>query len=187
MKRVVSICPYCGCGCKLNYVLDKNKIIKIELVKDDYISNGKPCVKGLMVHEVVNKNRILYPMIRVNNKLKKTTWKIALKRIIDNTKNLAPEEILFTASGKIPNEDNYVIQKFARICFQTNNIDSCCTRLCHAATVAGMMDCFGNANLTKMENINNIDTLLIIGSNPENNYPVFFDKILKNKSKLKLI
>ena len=90
MKKVVSICPYCGCGCKLNYVLDNNKIVKIEPVKDDYISNGKPCVKGLMVHEVVNKNRILSPMIRVNNKLKKTTWKKALKTIIDNTKNLAP-------------------------------------------------------------------------------------------------
>ena len=187
MEKTVSICPYCGCGCKLGYVSENGKIIKIEPVKEDEISEGKPCIKGLTVHEVLDKGRVLYPMIRKGKILKKTTWDKAIKHIIENVKGLSPEEILFTASGKIPNEENYVIQKFARVCFSTNNIDSCCTRLCHASTVAGMEHCLGVGNVTKMENINNIDTLFIIGSNPVSNYPVFYNKIAARKGTLKVI
>ena len=187
MEKTVSICPYCGCGCKLGYVSENGKIIKIEPVKEDEISEGKPCIKGLTVHEVLDKGRVLYPMIRKGKILKKTTWDKAIKHIIENVKGLSPEEILFTASGKIPNEENYVIQKFSRVCFSTNNIDSCCTRLCHASTVAGMEHCLGVGNVTKMENINNIDTLFIIGSNPVSNYPVFYNKIAARKGTLKVI
>lgn len=187
MKKVISICPYCGCGCKLRFIVDKKHIVKIEPVKEDDVSEGKPCIKGLTVHEVLDEGRVLYPMIRNGKTLKKTTWDKALKHIIKNVKGLAPEEIMFTASGKIPNEDNYVIQKFARLCFGTNNIDSCCTRLCHASTVAGMEHCLGVGNVTKMENIDKIDTLFVIGSNPISNYPVFYNKIAARKGTLKVI
>ncbi len=187
MKETISICPYCGCACKLSYATSKGKVVKINPVKDDDVSMGKPCIKGLTVHEVLDKGRVLYPMVRKGKPLKKTTWSKALKHIIENVTPLAPEEIMFTASGKIPNEDNYIIQKFARICFRTNNIDSCCTRLCHASTVAGMEHCLGTGNITKMEHINSIDTLFVIGSNPASNYPVFYNRILARKGSLRVI
>lgn len=122
-------------------------------------------------------------MIRIQGKLQKTSWQKALKFVYENIKDLAPEEIFFSASGKITNEDNYVIQKFARAVFKTNNVDSCCSRLCHAATVQAMNDCFGTSNLTVMDNVKKIDCLFVIGSNPASNYPVFFDKLLEEKKK----
>lgn len=183
----ISICPYCGCGCKLDYVCENGKITAVKPVQSDEVSEGKPCIKGLSVHEVANEKRILHPMIRVKGKLVKASWQEAFKFIREKTKDLAPEEIMFNASGKIPNEDNYIIQKFARICYNTNNVDSCCSRLCHAATVKAMQDCYGTSNMTRMESLDKIDCLFIIGSNPANNYPVFFNKIMAQKHNFKMV
>ena len=187
MKKITSICPYCGCGCKLNFIVENEKVIKVEGNKKDEISEGKPCIKGLTLNEVIDKNRILYPMIKRKNKLKRVSWDEALSFIYEKTKDFSPTEILFTGSGKITNEDNYSILKFAKIVYQTNNTDSCCGRLCHMATVEAMNNCFGNSNLTKMEYINKVDCLLIIGSNPASNYPVFFNKLLKRRKNIKII
>ena len=187
MRKITSICPYCGCGCKLDFVVENEKIIKINGNKRDEISEGRPCIKGLVLNEVVDENRILHPTIKKGNKLKRVSWNEALSFIYEKTKDFSPAEILFTGSGKITNEDNYAILKFAKIVYQTNNTDSCCGRLCHGATLQAMNDCFGNSNLTKMEYINRIDCLLIIGSNPASNYPVFFNKLLKRRKKIKII
>lgn len=187
---MLSICPYCGCGCRLNYIVEKNKLAKIVPDPSDEVSEGKPCIKGLTVHEVFKKGRILKPLIRKskNSKLKEVSWEKAYQFIYKKTKDLTSEEIFFGPSGKITNEDNYIIQKFARIVFKTNNIDACCSRLCHVATVKALINAFGNGgNPWKMEEIYGIDCLLIIGSNPASNYPVLFNKILKIKNKAKII
>lgn len=185
--ETISVCPYCGCGCKLKYVVEDGKLVRVLPYEKDDVSEGKPCIKGLTVNEVVDKGRIKKPMIRKNGKLVETTWEEALNHIYENTKKLKPDEVLFTTSGKIPNEDNYVIQKFARSCFNAINIDSCCTRLCHASTLLAMKEFFGASNLTVMDNINKVDCLLVTGSDPASNYPVFFNKIMKNKEKIKII
>jgi formate dehydrogenase major subunit len=188
MKAVKSICSFCGCGCRLNFVVKGNKIVKVLPDATDYISEGKPCIKGLVINEIYNKNRYRFPLIRKGKKLVKASWKEALEYVYKNIKGLDANEILFVASGKTTNENAYVMQKFARIFFG-NAIDNCCSRLCHQATVASMLEHFGNPNLTMLDQLNSIDTLLIIGSNPANNYPVFFNKILKAKKEkgIKLI
>lgn len=186
MKKVVSQCIYCGCGCKLNYHIDKNKITKISGVSSDDISEGKPCIKGLMIHEIFNKNRINSPYIKKNGKLVKTTWQEAINKISEKIKQTKSKEIFVNGSGKITNEENWLLYKIATTLFNTNNIDTCCGRLCHISTVKGVMDCFGTPNLTRMSNLNKIDTLFIIGSNPAISYPVFWNKIKKRKN-LKII
>lgn len=185
--EVKSICPYCGCGCRLVYVSESEKIVRILPDKEDRVSEGKPCIKGLTVHEVADKARLKYPLIRKERTEKRVSWKQALEYIHENIKDLAPEEIAFYGSGKITNEDNWAILKFAKIVVQTNNTDSCCGRLCHIATVEALVNCLGNSNLTYMDTVNEIDTLLIIGSNPASNYPVFFNRLLKRKNEIKII
>lgn len=185
--EIRSICSYCGCGCKLRYVVENNKILKILPDKEDRVSQGKPCIKGLTLHEVADKARLKHPIIRKERKEKQASWKEALEYIYQRVKELAPEEIAFYGSGKITNEDNWAILKFAKVVMQTNNTDSCCGRLCHIATVEAMKNCLGNSNLSYMDAINEIDTLLIIGSNPASNYPVFFNRLLKRKNEIKII
>ena len=179
-----SICIYCGCGCRLRYSTKKNTLIKVSGDLDDDISEGKPCLKALTIPEVVDKGRIRNPLIKTKNGFKKVSWKEAYSYIYEKTKDLAPEEIAFVPSGKLTNEDCFVFQKFARIVFKTNNVDGCCSRLCHVATVMALKDQFGNdSNLWHIKDIYDTDCLLIVGSNPFTNYPVLFRKILKAKQK----
>jgi predicted molibdopterin-dependent oxidoreductase YjgC len=173
-------------GCRINYETESNKILKITGVKSDDVSEGVLCIKGLTIHEVYDKNRIKHPLIKRNGKQVQATLNEALNFIYANTKNLSPNDVFFNTSGKVTNENNYIMQKFARVCYQTPNIDSCCGRICHIATVMGMLNVFGTSNLTRLSNLNKIDTLLIIGSEPSKSYPVFFHKLMRKKD-LKIV
>ncbi|MEM5829542.1 MAG: molybdopterin-dependent oxidoreductase [Candidatus Aenigmatarchaeota archaeon] len=181
MGIVKSICIYCGCGCRLKFQVEGKKIKKVMPDEEDPVSKGKPCIKGLTIHEVVDRGRILHPMIRYGKKLKKVSWEKAYEYIKKNLENLLPDEIFFVPSGKTTNEDNYVMQKFARL-LGTNNVDVCCTRVCHRATVQALANVFGiTANPWGMEDIYDRDCILIIGSNPASNYPVLFNRLLEAK------
>ncbi|MEM5766150.1 MAG: molybdopterin-dependent oxidoreductase [Candidatus Aenigmatarchaeota archaeon] len=183
MRTVKSSCIYCGCGCRLNFLVDGNKIKKVLPDKEDPVSKGNPCIKGLTINEVVDKGRILYPMVRYGKKLKKTTWKKAYEYIKKKLKDLSPDEIFFVPSGKTTNENNFVMQKFARL-LGSNNVDACCSRVCHRATVQAINNVFGiTANPWRMDEIYDRDCILIIGSNPASNYPVLFNRILEAKKK----
>ena len=186
MEKISSICPYCACGCRLTFVIKNGKVVKVLPDPKDKVSEGKPCIKGLTLYEVLNKGRITRPMIRKSksSKLKPVSWKQAYNFIYEKVKDIPPEEILFVPSGKVTNEDDYVLQKFARIVFQTNNIDACCTRLCHQATVQGLKDIFGNSgNPWRMDEILDRDCILIIGSNPATNHPIVFNRLIQAKKK----
>jgi len=184
MKETISICPYCAHGCQLKFLTEKNNLKKVLPLKNDPVSLGHPCIKGLTLDEVVKKGRILRPMIRKDNKLVEVTWREAINKIIKKLRELAPEEIFFGTSGKITNEDNYIIQKFARSIIKTNNVDNCCSRLCHMPTVTGFKDCLGiSASPGRLSDIKKLDCLLIIGSNPASNHPIAFQRIMEMKNK----
>ena len=187
MKKVVSTCIYCGCGCKLAYLVEGNKIVRVGGYEKDDISEGKPCIKGLTIHEVWDKGRIKKPLIRKGGKFKEASWKEAIEKIVEYVREIEPKQIFLNGSGKITNEANFALLKLGTCVFQTSNLDSCCGRLCHISTVKGLLDCYGIPNLTQISNLEKIDTLLIIGSNPAINYPVFWNKVLSRRSKLKII
>ncbi|MGD0331062.1 MAG: molybdopterin-dependent oxidoreductase [Nitrososphaeria archaeon] len=184
--EVSSICPYCGCGCRLIFLVKNQKIIKVIPDKKDEVSQGRPCIKGLTLHEVIGKDRILRPMIREskNSKLLEVSWKRSYRFIWNRTKKLKPEEILFVISGKTPNEDCFTLREFAEKVFRTNQVDSCCTRLCHLITTEALKEFLGiDASPDKMDDVGNLDCLLIIGSNPASNYPVNFNRLLMAQNK----
>jgi predicted molibdopterin-dependent oxidoreductase YjgC len=188
LETIPSTCAYCGCGCRLLFQIEKGKIVKVIPDRSDDASEGIACIKGLTIHESVgnNEGRILQPLMREDKyaDFKAVSWDEAYRFIYEHTKDLAPNEVFINASGKVTNEDCYVIQKFARIAFKTNNIDACCARLCHVTTVEGLDHCFGSrAAFSKMDDVYGLDCLFIIGSNPASNYPVLHNRILKAKRK----
>src|SRR3990172_2627977 len=181
-----SVCSYCGCGCRLTFKLEGQKVLRIAPDRADPASQGSPCVKGLTLHEVADRNRVLHPMARdaKGAPLREVSWEEAFERIHEATHRLAPEELFLNASGKVTNEDCYVTGKFARVAWETSNIDACCTRLCHVATVEALRDCFGNgATPHKMDDVAACDVILIVGSNPASNYPVLFHRLLDAKKR----
>jgi len=182
--EVLSSCVYCGVGCRLTYVVEEGRVIKILPDRTDPVSKGQPCSKGLTISEVAYKNRLTQPMVRPNKnaELRPVTWKEAYDAIVEGVKGLDGREILFIPSGKTSNEDAYVMQKFARVVLKSNNVDGCCSRLCHVNTTTGLKEAFGiDGSPAKFEDIATRDRILILGSNPASNHPVLFRELLRAK------
>lgn len=182
MKEITSSCIYCGCGCKLNYQVEKGKVIGVNPDPTDYVSEGEPCIKGTTCWESFYTNRLTSPQIRKtkNNKLQNVTWDEALNFIKENLEKMTPKNIAVIGSGSLSNEDNYLISKFARSVLKTNNVDSS-ARLCHAATVKAATDVYGvGASPDYFEDIKQSDFILTIGTNPAGNYPVMFNNKIKS-------
>jgi len=75
-------------------------------------------------------------------------------------------------SAKCSNEDNYVFQKLVRAVFGTNNVDHC-TRLCHASSVAALMETIGSGAVSNVfADVALADVAVVIGSNAAENHPV---------------
>ena len=85
-------------------------------------------------------------------------------------------------SAKCSNEEAYLFQKLVRTGMGTNNVDHC-TRLCHASSVAALMEGIGSGAVTAPFNAAlEADAIIVIGSNPTNNHPVaatFFKQAAK--------
>ncbi len=154
--------------------------------RTDPASRGSPCVKGLTIHETADRNRVLRPLARDGKDapLAEVSWEEAYERITEELLRLSPDEMFLNASGKVTNEDAYVTGKFARAALETPNIDACCARLCHIASVEAMRDCFGSgATPHTMDDVYECDVVLIVGSNPASNYPVLFHRLIDAKRK----
>lgn len=179
---VRSPCIFCGAGCRLRYVVEDGKIVQVLPDPEDPVSEGKPCIKGLSIHTLRPK-RVEEPLVREGEgEFSKISWEYALELIKDRLENTAPEKTGWAGSGEITNEDNYVIQKFAREVIGSDNVDSC-ARLCHAPTVKAYNDMLGIPASPDYENdIYSLDLLLVVGTNPASNYPTLFSKIMAAKS-----
>jgi len=169
-----TICPYCGCGCRL--AVKRGQIFPD---KKDPISAGKPCFKGLSSLELRDaKDRLLYPMLRKGKKLVRASWDEAFEHIISHIGDLRGNEVGFVGSGAATNEANYLLQKLARNYFCTENIDSS-ARLCHATTCYALARAVGlPAMPAKIDDVLRADLIAAFGTNPHSDYPVLFQKIL---------
>ncbi|HIC86197.1 MAG TPA: hypothetical protein EYP06_07890 [Desulfobacterales bacterium] len=129
-KTVLTVCPYCGCGCNFYLEVLDGKVIGTIPCKTSPANEGKLCIKGWNVHEFIqDPNRLTKPLIRENGSFREATWDEALDLVASKLKEIKDQHggdsIGFFASAKITNEENYVIQKFARAVIGTNNVDHC--------------------------------------------------------------
>lgn len=180
--QVKTTCVFCGCGCQLGLKVDHGKLTGVSLIKTEK-GYHRLCVKGLCVHEFVNHpDRLQKPLIKEGDGFRTASWDEALNLVasrLGHTKNHhGRDSIGVLASGKITNEENYLLQKLARAVLGTNNIDHC-ARLCHAATIVGLNQAFGSGAMTNsMDDIEEADTIFVIGSNVLSQNPVYGTKII---------
>lgn len=129
-RTTLTTCTYCGCGCNFFLeVLDGEPIGTIPC-KTSPVNEGKLCIKGWNVHEFIrNEGRLKTPLVRKNGVLEEVSWDEALdytaKRLHEIKQASGPDAIAFLTSAKVTNEENYLLQKFARAAVGTNNIDHC--------------------------------------------------------------
>jgi len=196
-REVKTVCPYCGVGCSIYLGLRSNRIISVRGDRESPVNKGGLCVKGRFGFDFVNHpDRLTKPLIRkegrgkdikVNGNFKdvfrEATWEEAIALVADklsNTKeSTGPDSLGILSSAKFTNEENYLVQKFARAVIGTNNIDHC-ARLCHASTVAAAALCFGEGAMSNsISDFTRADMLFIIGSNTTECHPIIGRYVLQ--------
>jgi formate dehydrogenase alpha subunit len=187
-KEIKTICPYCGVGCSLYLGVRDNRIVSVRGARDGSVNRGSLCVKGRWGYDFINHpDRLTTPLIKKNGELKEASWDEALELVAKKLRGYASHEIGVVTSAKCTNEENYVMQKFARAVLGTNNVDHC-ARLCHAPTVAGLAQSFGSGAMTNsIREISDAACVLAIGTNTTDDHPIIgceVKRAVKNGGKL---
>ncbi|MED5359761.1 MAG: molybdopterin-dependent oxidoreductase, partial [Pseudomonadota bacterium] len=191
-EQVESVCPYCGVGCQIAYNLKDGKLLFVD-GKEGPANRNRLCVKGRFGFDYVHhEHRLTVPLIRKEGvpkdahedvdpanpftHFRKATWEEALDRAADGIRRIreehGPKGLAGFGSAKGSNEEAYLVQKLVRTGFGTNNVDHC-TRLCHASSVAALMECIGSGAVTApFTACEDAEVMMVIGANPTENHPV---------------
>ncbi|MEO1315988.1 MAG: formate dehydrogenase subunit alpha [Pseudomonadota bacterium] len=210
-REVRSVCPYCGVGCQLSFKIKKDEEGREKIAWVDGVegpaNENRLCVKGRFGFDYIHHpHRLTKPLIRRDDAPEKglnvdpdnpwthfreATWEEAFERaaqgLLDLRKENGGKAVAGFGSAKCSNEEAYLFQKLIRTGFGHNNIDHC-TRLCHASSVAALMENVGSGAVTATFNeIENADVAIMIGCNPLENHPVaatYFKQFAKRGGKL---
>lgn len=184
MKKVLTTCGYCGCGCNFYLNVENNRVVGISPKNDHSISRGQLCIKGWQGHGFVHhQDRLTQPLMRgEDGTFYEVTWDKALsycaERFQEIKRTFGPESIGVIGSARCTNEENYLIVKFARSVLGTGNIDHC-ARLCHSPSVAALAETLGSGAMTNSVNeIEDAEVIFVIGSNTTEQHPVIGMRIL---------
>jgi len=191
-EQVDSLCPFCGVGCQLTFHV-KDDRIQYVTGRDGPANRGRLCVKGRFGFDYVHHpHRLTKPLIRKDGVPKRgddfvdpanpythfreASWEEALDRaaagLVKLRDGVGPQALAGFGSAKGSNEEAYLFQKLVRMGFGTNNVDHC-TRLCHASSVAALMEGVGSAAVTApFAAALDAEVIIVIGANPTVNHPV---------------
>jgi formate dehydrogenase major subunit len=205
-EAVRSVCPYCGVGCQIEYKLRDGRIAWVDGVNGPANQN-RLCVKGRFGFDyIAHPHRLTVPMVRRDDAppkglnvdpanpwtyFRQASWDEALdtaaRGLLAVRERHGGQAIAGFGSAKCSNEEAYLFQKLIRQAFGNNNVDHC-TRLCHASSVAALMENVGSGAVTATFNeIENAEVAIVIGANPTENHPVaatYFKQFVKRGGKL---
>ena len=147
VNKIQTTCTYCGVGCQFDFNLINGEIIGVSSNPNSQVNGMALCVKGRYGWDFIyHPDRVKKPMVRkylLNNKVKptnldqksthwswvETDWETALditaKNLTKTINKFGSNSIGVFTSAKCTNEENYLMNKFARQVIGTNNIDHC--------------------------------------------------------------
>lgn len=174
---VRTTCAYCGVGCAFDAGVRDGRVVNMVPVDDGPSNRGHACMKGRFgwtyneAHD-----RLRTPLLRRGDRWEEISWDAALDRIASEFTRLkeshGADAVGVISSSRGTNEENYLFGKFVRCVMGSNNIDNC-ARVCHSATVTGMMETLGaSAATNSIKDIDRAKLLLVVGANPTESHPV---------------
>jgi len=205
-REVNSVCPYCGVGCQLTYRIKDDVIVAVD-GRDGPSNQNRLCVKGRFGFDYVHHpDRLRVPMIRKEGvpksdvaidplnpwtHFREATWEEAIAKaaggLVKVRDTFGGQALAGFGSAKGSNEEAYLFQKLVRTGFGTNNVDHC-TRLCHASSVAALIEGVGSGAVSAPFNAaEDAECIVVIGANPTENHPVaatFFKNAAERGAKL---
>ena len=176
---VTTTCSYCGVGCSLNVNTKDGRVVNIEPNPQGSANVGHACVKGRFAHQFAHsRDRLTSPLIRQpDGSFRKASWDEALTLIATKFTEIkqkyGPQGFAAISSSRCTNEENYLMQKFARVVMGTNSIDNC-SRVCHSPSAYALNNALGTgAGTNSFQDVHLSDVLMIVGANPTEAHPVF--------------
>src|SRR5215210_1586201 len=191
-KKVDSLCPFCGVGCQVTYQVKDEKVINAE-GRDGPANHNRLCVKGRFGFDYIHHpHRLTKPLVRLPNAKKdandqvdpanpfthfrEASWEealdIAAKGLVKIRDEKGVKALAGFGSAKGSNEEAYLFQKLVRTGFGSNNVDHC-TRLCHASSVAALMEGLNSGAVSApFLAARDAEVIWVIGANPTVNHPV---------------
>ena len=207
--QVDSVCPYCGVGCLLKFNVKNNHIQYVE-GRDGPSNHSRLCVKGRYGFDYIHHpGRLTRPLVRkpdtpktteiiparaLHRYFREATWEEALELAASGLRAIRETQGSQALAGfgcaKGSNEEAYLFQKLVRTGFGTNNVDHC-TRLCHASSVAALLETIGSGAVSnQVADGTQAEVIIVIGARPNDNHPVaatFMKNATLNGSKLIVI
>ncbi|MBT3557856.1 MAG: formate dehydrogenase subunit alpha [Rhodospirillales bacterium] len=206
-RTVDTVCPFCGVGCQTKVHIKDDKIVKVD-GRSGPANENRLCVKGRFGYDyIAHAHRLTTPLIRRDDAPKdwqqhikdgdwqtvfrEASWDEALDAAAGGLKKTyeseGPKGLAGFGSAKGSNEEAYLFQKLIRTAFHTNNVDHC-TRLCHASSVAALMECVASGAVSApFTDAETADCVIAIGCNPAQNHPVaatYFKQAAKQGTKV---
>ena len=206
-REVASVCPFCGVGCQTTVRVKDDRIVQVD-GRDGPANENRLCVKGRFGFDYARSpERLTVPLIRREDAPKRgdldttflrpgdvfreATWEEALalaaKGLVTARDERGPGSVAGFGSAKGSNEEAYLFQKFVRQAMGTNNVDHC-TRLCHASSVAALLEGVGSGAVSApFTDAMEADCIVVIGARPATNHPVaatYFKQAAKGGAKL---
>ncbi len=188
IERTKTVCTYCGVGCSFDVWTKGRKILKVEPQMDAPANQVSTCIKGKFGWDFVNNpERITEPLVRRGEAFVPVSWDEALDLVATRLQQIrdanGPDAIGYISSSKCTNEENYLMQKFARAVMGTNNIDNC-SRYCQSPATFALRATMGYGGDTGgIEDIAQSDLVMIVGANPAESHPVLSTRIRRAHKK----
>ncbi len=176
-KTVRSICPYCGCGCGILLEIKDDYLIRSMPDNNNPLNRGTLCVRGSYGYDFVHsRERLTNPLLKADGEFKAVSWEEALGFTATELKRIkeshGAHNLAVLGSSKCTNEDNYLLQKFARCALGTNNIDNG-SRLYSSDNYVNLGEATGYWGTTgSLDNLEKSQVILVIGANPSASAPL---------------
>jgi NADH-quinone oxidoreductase subunit G len=171
-----TICNHCGDGCKTTLSVRNNVVMRANNRDHSGVNGEFLCVKGRFGWDFVNsEQRLTSPLIRKNGKLEEASWEETLMLTAERLKAVladhGPDAIGVIGSNRTTNEENYLLQRFARSILGTNNLDH--HRTADFSSLVGALTEAGAADRhATMEEIGAASSILLIGNDPTHQHPL---------------
>jgi formate dehydrogenase alpha subunit len=170
-------CPFCGCGCSICLEVKDNQVVHVTPGKKESVNHGALCAKGSYGCDFVHSlDRLKKPLVKRNKIFEEVSWEEALEQVASGLMRIkeeqGPDSLAVLGSSKCTNEDNYVLQRFARCVLGTNNIDNG-SRIYNSATRTGLGSSIGFPGTTNyLDALEQSELIIVIGADPVSSAPI---------------
>ncbi|NIC08086.1 formate dehydrogenase subunit alpha [Billgrantia bachuensis] len=182
IKRTKTVCTYCGVGCSFEMWTRDRHILKVQPVPEAPANGISTCIKGKFAWDFINsEKRLTMPLVRDNGRFREASWDEALdlvaRRLLEVRDRHGPDSLGFIGSSKGTNEQAYLVQKIARLIIGTNSVDNS-SRYCQNPATKGLFRTVGyGGDAGSIEDIEQAEVVVIVGSNTAENHPVIASRI----------